>query len=115
MVKHDDVYGEREDASRRAATNMLTRVGTAIEQLDRWVIEAPDGEHHIHTIVLKVRFDDVGDILLLAKAEGGDGKCIAFQSGDSFSDVLKGFNNRLINGTVQWREDIPYDQRNNNA
>lgn len=99
---------EREAASQRAATNMLTRIGVSAEKLDRHIIETPDDTHYISQICFKVRFDDVGDILGIIKADGPDGKTIAFHNGDSIAAVLSGLASRLDNGTLKWREDKPY-------
>ncbi len=115
MVKHDDVYAQREDASRRAAARLLTAIGSSLERLDRFIVEVPDDEHHIRSITIKMRFDDVGDILLMVKADSGSGPKIAFQAAESVAACITGIVNRLDNGSVKWREDLPYEQRHNNA
>jgi hypothetical protein len=110
MVKHDEVYQAREDASRVAATNILTRLGAAVERLDRFVTEVPDDEHHIQSITIRFRYDYIGDVLLVARALCGKGKVVAFQTADSLQGAIQGFVNRLDNGTVEWREDKPYER-----
>lgn len=108
MVKHDDVYAEKYEASKRAAERMVKRLGLAVERLDVWTTEAPDDEHYIVGINIKVRYDTIGDVLIIVKARGVDGDVVAFQSADTISAAVAGLVARLDNGQIKWREDTPW-------
>lgn len=111
MVKHDEVAGEKYEASLRAADRLLKKLGAALERLDVWVGESPDDEHYITGVVVKVRYDSVGDVLIMVKADSAKGPVIAFHAADSMSASVLGLVNRLDNGQIQWKEDVPYEQR----
>lgn len=99
---------DREDASRKAAKNLLMKLGARLEQLDRWVAETPDDAHYITEVRFKVRYGTVGDVLAMVKATGPAGKEIAFHSDDTITEALSGLVSRLANGSLKWREDKPY-------
>lgn len=113
MVDHNRVYQEKFEASERAAANMLKRIGVALEKLDRWVTEAPDDEHYIMGVAIKVRYDTVGDVLVVVKADSANGKKVGFHTADTVSEAIVGMVHRLDNGQFIWKEDVPYDQRSN--
>lgn len=109
---HDGGAYAREEASKVAAKRLLTKLGSKVEQLDRFATEAPSGDYYITEVRFKVRYDTVGDVLGIIKIEGENGKQIAFHSDDTISEALGGMVNRLVNGTLKWKEDIPYDKAN---
>ncbi len=110
MGNGDWVQGDREDASKRAAGRLLTKLGTRLEQLDTFIQEVPDDDTHVTEVRFSVRYGTVGDILGVIKANTAKGKQIAFHSGDTVSEVLVGLVNRLNNGTLVWKEDKPYEE-----
>lgn len=112
-ARNDGGAYEREEASKRAAARLLTKLGTRVEQLDRWIQEVPDDYHHIIQVRFAIRYSTVGDVLAMVKATTDDGKEIAFHSDDTVSEAMTGLVNRLNNGTLKWREDTPYDQKGN--
>jgi len=111
VVKHDDVAGAKYEASLRAAERYVKKLGMALERLDVWVTECPDDEHYVTGVNIKVRFDSVGDVLIMVKADSAEGDVLAFHAADSLSACVLGLANRLDNGNIVWRQDIPYDQR----
>lgn len=111
MVDHGRVAQEREDRATAAAKRMLTRMGAKVERLDHWATGDVPGDVYLKGVNIKVRYDDVGDILIVAKADSPAGPQVAFHTDDTISECLMGFINRLENGTLQWREDKPYAER----
>ncbi len=103
---------ERFEASQRAADNYLKRLGASLERLDVWVSEAPDDEHFVTGFKVVVRYGTIGDVLIVVQADSADGGVVAFHTADLVSEAIKGVMNRLDNGTLKWKEDIPYDRRN---
>lgn len=102
---------KRETASRKAAANLLTRLGVRIEQLDRWIEDPPDGETFIQNIQFKVGGGHEDDILAVIRAVVGGEKKVAFHGADTLSECMMGFISRLANGSLTWKADIPYDER----
>lgn len=115
MVRHDLVAQEREDASKAAAGRLITRLGAALERLDVWVSEAPDDEKYVTGLNFRVRYDTEGDVLAVVKADTADGPIVGFHSAETVSAALLGLLARMDNGSLKWREDIPYAKRSNNA
>ncbi len=116
MGRASDPLEEKNDkkykASLRAAENLLKKLGTRLEQLDRWVDDPPDGETYISEIRLKVDAGYDGTVAGIIKATIGGQKVIAFHSDETVTEVVTGIVSRLGNGSLKWREDVPYDQRN---
>lgn len=110
MGNGDWLQGDREEASKRAAARLLSKLGTRLEQLDRFIQEVPDDDTHITEVRFKVRYSTVGDVLGVVKADTSKGKQIAFHSDDTVSEALVGIVNRLNNGTLVWKEDKPYEK-----
>ncbi len=115
MVKHDDVHFEREEASKRAAARLIMKLGSALEKLDTWTLESPDDERYIVGINIKVRYDSVGDVLAVVRADTANGPVVAFHTGTDVSSVVLGLVNRLDNGSLKWREDTPWEGSNGNS
>lgn len=114
-ARQDGGNTEKSDASQRAATRLLTKMGVRLELLDRFVVEAHQDDYYVTDIRFKVRYDTVGDVLGIVKSEGPHGKRIAFHSDDTISECLVGMVNRMNNSTLKWKEDIPYGESNSNG
>ena len=114
MVDHNRKAEERYEASRRAATNLLVKLGTRVEQLDRWATEGFSDHRYITEVRLRIRYDAQGEVLAVVKADGDDGKIITFSSADTVSEALASVVNRIGNGTARWHEDRPYGEVNGN-
>ncbi len=111
MGTGDLVREAKEKKLLKSAENYVGRLGLAVISLDDNITDTPDGEHFVNEIRFKVRYDEQGDILVVVKAFGGPGKTIAFHSADTVAEGLLGLANRLTNGTLKWKEDKPYDER----
>jgi hypothetical protein len=111
MSHENTPLGRKHDASARAADNILRRSGTKLEQLGRLIEETPDDTHYITSITFKVQPEAFTAILGIVKADTGEGKVIAFHSDDTLGACLVGIVNRLVNGSLQWKEDVPYAER----
>lgn len=116
MGRASDPNEEKEDrkyqASIRAADRLLARMGKRLEQLDRWADDPPDGETWITEVRFKTgsAFDE--GVLAMIKVERGAEKLLAFHVADGLGEALVGLVSRLENGTLKWKEDKPYDERN---
>ena len=88
------------------------RAGDKIESLSRRIMTTPDGATYVTSIVIKVRLEEYNQIMLLVKKAPGGVKEIAFHSDDNLVAALVGLENRLANGSLEWREDKPYAERN---
>lgn len=94
-----------------AAETYVGRLGEATMYIAKAVEDPPGGEVWLKSVTLKVRYGAEGDVLAILKAESGEGKLIAFHSGDTVDEVWQGIANRLRNGSFKWREDKPYGER----
>lgn len=110
MGTGDNLREARERKLLKAAETLIERLGEAVLHVDEYIRDPADGEHYISELRFRVRYDAEGDVLGVIKAETGAGKVIAFQSGDTVAEVLRGIVNRLRNGSLQWREDKPYGE-----
>jgi len=94
----------------KAAEGHVSRVGESVMYLALCVEDPPGGERWLKEIRFKVRYGAEGDVLVVVKAEGGEGNQVSFHSGDRLDDVVVGLANRLRNDSLKWREDKPYGE-----
>lgn len=92
----------------KAASTYIGRLGEAVMYLEQYIQDPKDDTTFITHISFKVRYGSEGDILAVLRAETGEGKVVAFHSGDRLDDVVLGLASRLRNGSLRWREDTPY-------
>lgn len=98
-------------ASQRAAANLLTKLGGRLELLDRWVEDPPDGETYITRITFKMNWGYDGDVLAIVLATLDGEKKVGMHSDPTFAECVSGLASRLANGTMKWKEDVPYAER----
>lgn len=110
-ARDDQGNSAKEEASLRAAARLLSKLGTRVEQLDHHIVDLAHDMPDITEIRFKIRYATVGDVLGVVKGVRDGKKLIAFHSDDTFGEVLVGLVNRMNNGTLKWKEDIPYEER----
>jgi len=115
MGRASDPHERREEkrsaASARAATRMLTELAVKIEQLSRFVDDPPDGETFLTSIHFKVGGSWDDGVLAVVKANVGGLDMVGFHGDDTLMECIRGLGNRVVNGSMKWREDTPYGER----
>ncbi len=111
MGTGDNVREAQQKRLLKAAESYVCRLGESVMYLALAVEDPPGGERWLKEIRFKVRYGVEGDVLVIVKAEGGSGNEIAFHSGDRLDDACQGLASRLRNGSLKWREDKPYGER----
>lgn len=108
----DKIIAEaRERKLLKTAETLVGRYGEALLTLQDHIEDPRESHDYITEVRLRVRYGSEGDILVILKAEGARGKTIAFHSGDTVPECVQQVANRLKNGSLKWKEDIPYEQR----
>lgn len=102
---------ERAAASERAATRMLTQLAVRVEQLSRFIDDPPDGETFLTSIQFKVGGGWDDGVLAIVKAHVGGIAVVGFHGDDTLMECLRGLGNRIVNGSMKWKEDRPYGER----
>ena len=97
------------EASKRAATRLLERLAVKVEQLSRFVDDPTDGETYIQVIIFKMNAGWDGGVLAVVKATIGGEAMVAFHSEGTLDECMVGLASRLMNGTMKWKEDTPYE------
>lgn len=111
MGTGDNARDVRERRLIKAAESYRERLGECVMLLDDYVRgERGDGEF-LTEIRLKIRYETEGDILVVLKRAHEGDKEIAFHSADNVAEAVKGAVNRMLNGSLTWREDEPYEGR----
>lgn len=105
--KQDAAYS----ATQRAAANLVQRAGARLEQLDRWLEDPPGGEVYITELRFRVGAGYDEGVLCIVKAQHGVERLVAFHGADTLLECISGLSSRLANGSLKWKEDIPYDSR----
>ena len=105
----ESVEDRKYQASKRAAANMLSTLGVRVEQLSRYIDDPHDGETWITSIQFKMNHGYDGSVLAIVKCTQGGAKVVGFHSDESFHETVSGLGARLMNGTMKWREDKPYE------
>lgn len=100
---------QRTQVSLRAAERLLQRLATRVEQLSRYTEDPLDDITFITTITFRVGSSWNEGVLAIIKAERGDQAIVAFHSEASLDECIVGLTGRLINGSLKWREDTPYE------
>ncbi len=99
------------EASERAAARVLQRLATRVEQLARFIDDPPDGDTWIKSIQFKMNAGWDGGVLAIVKAEVGGELQVGFHGEDTFDECLMGLASRMANGSMKWKEDMPYEAR----
>ncbi len=63
-----------------------------------------DGRYLVRVMV-RVRWDDGGEVLAILSTDGENGKEVGFGQGEELLDALTNASNRWANGQVKWRKD----------
>lgn len=99
------------EASQRAAERFLERLAIRVEQLSRFLEDPGDSDIWIRSLQFKTNSGWDGGVMVIVKADIGGEQQVSFHSEPSLDECLVGLANRLANGTMKWREDVPYKER----
>lgn len=102
----------KHDASLKAADLLLRKVAIRLEQLSRFIDDPEDGETYITSVQFKVNAAWDGGVLAIVKAVRGEVAIVGFHSDDTLLECVVGLGNRIANGSLKWKEDVPYGTRN---
>ena len=81
------------------------------KQADAWAYlqmrtHEPDPEgRYLVKVACRVRWDTVGDVLVILTCEGELGGQVAFGQADELMDAVTNAANRWSNGQLRWKED----------
>lgn len=103
---------EKFAASERAARRFLERLAVHVEFLSRYIEDPPDGETWITAVQFKMNSGWDGGVLAIVKADVGGEAKVGFHNEPSFDECIAGLSARLANGSMTWKEDVPYEKRN---
>ena len=92
-----------------AADRRKEELESSVAKLSEWLENPGDGETYVTQLTVKPNWGDDGDCFVIMKALIGGEKRIAFHGGNVLSDAIIGVMKRLLNGTMKWKEDKPYD------
>lgn len=81
------------------------RQANALALLQQRTHEPDEYGRMLVRISVKVRWDTVGDVLVVLVTDGELGHQVAFGQGDEMIDALVGTANRWANGQLEWKED----------
>jgi len=102
---------QRTAASARAASRILEDVAMRLEQLSRFVDDPADGETYLTSLHFKVGGGWDDGVLVVVKATIGGEDKVGFHGDSTLIECVRGLANRLNNGSLKWREDVPYAER----
>lgn len=84
---------------------ILSKTGFALHSTDHRLDSMIDEGIVIKQISLKASAGPRGEWLAVVTADTENGSIVAFHSSEGFTTVVEGVCNRLINGSLKWRED----------
>lgn len=96
-AKYDRWLAEQKRTAERQASGLA--------YLQQRTHEHDTDGRYLMRLSLKVRYDDVGDILAVLVSSGEKGQQVAFHSGDELIDTLAAAANRWANGQLRWKDD----------
>lgn len=84
---------------------MLRSLGEALLRFENAADTAWNDGRPLGNVTIKLKGDQRGDYLLIARRRSEGVAEVAFVSGDTFAEVLKSFVNGLRNGSLKWKVD----------
>lgn len=84
---------------------LLSKAGLALYQAANSMDRLHEEEIHITAIRFKPRGLEAGEWLAVVTAEMDGSAVVAFHSGDGFVTTVTGICNRIMNGSLKWKED----------
>lgn len=84
------------------------RLGRVLWALDQLIARGMHDGTEIHELRLRAPTEEGGDWLLVCKGTVDTQRLVAFHGAGSLGEALRGGYERLRNGQMKWREDMPY-------
>jgi len=94
-----------------AAERVRDELADSAENFSEWLENPGDGETYITKVTFKPNWGSEGDIFIILNATVGGVDRVAFHGGATFADALISAVKRLRNGSMKWRDDVPYESR----
>lgn len=84
---------------------ILTKTGHVVHMANHSIERLEEGGEHVKAIRLTSRGRAAGEWLAIVTLSTSEGEFVAFHSGDGFQQTLEGTCQRIINGSLKWKED----------
>ena len=92
-------------ATQASVERHMLKLASAVYRADASYFENPPPGFQLKTIKFKSPPHAGGEWLAIVTAELEGAPSVAFHSGDSFPDCLRGLCSKLVNGSLRWKED----------
>ena len=114
MGTGSNTLDQREARYHKKLAKQLARKGEVLIDLDDQLSDPRQDGVMYTELRVKLDADSDDEIMAILKREGVEGKEIAFHYAQSVGAALEGLVARLKNGSLKWREDVPYAARDGN-
>ncbi len=108
--------GEREDGKKSARSDKayakwLEGIALGVTRTERYIEEIQEERPTLVEVRIKCDPDDERGVLLIVKGYVGGQDYVAFHRDTTYSMALTALGNRLRNGSLSWREDEGYGNK----
>lgn len=111
MGTGDQRLEAREKKYHAKMAQQIARKGEVLLDIDDQVDNPRDSGIRYTDLRVKLEVGDGEEVLAIIKRERDGLKEIAFHYGPSVGTVLEGLVGRMKNGSLKWKEDVPYEER----
>lgn len=90
---------------RYGKVDVVSSIGQSIVNLERALERLDEEDFAIISITVNTVYGGRDDYMVVVRARAGDKRVVAFHSAATYWEAIKGAADRIVNGTLKFKED----------